>query len=483
MIHVGFVVYLMTLKHLKENNLELHFGSIPLGQVPGVEIGDEFHLRAALFMLGLHRQLQGGIDYFKHDGRLLARSIISSGSSRYSDKIGNSQVLIYSGSGTPEKDQKLEYGNLALKNSIDAQNPIRVIRGFEETQSSGCRSSKGRKAMRYVYDGLYLAEKFWRKKNDNGFNVIMFQLRRKQEQPELHLKQVRLRTSITFSDICIEDITSGKEKTPIPVVNTIDEDSPSSFTYSKEMIYPPKYSSTPSKGCECIGGCTDSIKCACAVKNGGELPFNGRGAIVQAKPLVYECGPSCKCPPTCHNRVSQHGIKFPLGVFKTRSMGWGVRSLSLIPSGSFVCEYVGELLKDEDAQKRTNDEYLFAIGNNYYDAALWEGLPNSIPELQKSMPSEEVNEVNYTVDASIFGNVARFINHSCTPNLYAQNLLYDHGDKSMPHIMLFASEDIPPLQELTYHYNYTIDQVYDSNGDIKQKICLCGSIECTGRLY
>ncbi|KAG0474270.1 hypothetical protein HPP92_013956 [Vanilla planifolia] len=122
-------VDLMTLKHLKENNLELHFGSIPLGQVPGVEIGDEFHLRAELFMLGLHRQLQGGIDYFKHDGRLLARSIISSGSSRYSDKIGNSQVLIYSGSGTPEKDQKLEYGNLALKNSIDAQNPI-VLFGF-----------------------------------------------------------------------------------------------------------------------------------------------------------------------------------------------------------------------------------------------------------------------------------------------------------------------------------------------------------------
>ncbi|XP_020579089.1 histone-lysine N-methyltransferase, H3 lysine-9 specific SUVH5-like isoform X2 [Phalaenopsis equestris] len=473
---------LMALKLLKQNSMEFEFDSLSIGNVPGVKIGDEFNLRVELCVLGLHRQLQAGIDFFKHDGRLLARSIISSGSSRYSDNGHISEVLIYSGSGPSNKNQKLEYGNLALRNSINAQNPIRVIWGFEDFQINNSRSLKGKKATRYIYGGLYLAEKYWIEKNGDGFDIYMFQLRRQQEQPELKIKNVKLRTSISFSDICTGDISNGKEKVPICAVNTIDEECPQPFTYTKEMIYPSNHIPIHPKGCDCVGICTDSIKCACAVKNGGELPFNGRGAIVQAKPLVYECGPSCKCPPSCHNRVSQHGIKFPLEVFKTGTMGWGLRSLSLIPSGSFVCEYVGELIQDEEAQKRMNDEYLFAIGNNYHDAALWEGLPTSIPELQKK-GSSVVNEMNYTVDASMFGNVARFINHSCMPNLYAQNLLFDHGNKSMPHIMLFASEDIPPLQELTYHYNYTIDQVHDSNGNIKQKVCYCGTIECTGRLY
>lgn len=94
-----------------------------------------------------------------------------------------------------------------------------------------------------------------------------------------------------------------------------------------------------------------------------------------------------------------------------------------------------------------------------------------------------MEEKGYTVDASKHGNVGRFINHSCSPNLYAQNVLYDHDDKSMPHIMLFAAENIPPLQELTYHYNYAVDQVHDSDGNIKRKDCHCGSDECTGRLY
>ena len=87
------------------------------------------------------------------------------------------------------------------------------------------------------------------------------------------------------------------------------------------------------------------------------------------------------------------------------------------------------------------------------------------------------------IDAVEYGNVGRFVNHSCSPNLYAQNVLYDHEDKRMPHKMLFAAENISPLQELTYHYSYVIDQVYDSSGNIKKKSCFCGFSESTGRLY
>ncbi|CAN8255268.1 unnamed protein product [Cochlearia groenlandica] len=44
--------------------------------------------------------------------------------------------------------------------------------------------------------------------------------------------------------------------------------------------------------------------------------------------------------------------------------------------------------------------------------------------------------------------------------------------------MFFAQEDIAPL-EVTYDYNYVIDQVHDAEGNIKKK-CHCGSLECIG---
>ncbi|KAF0933811.1 hypothetical protein E2562_019268 [Oryza meyeriana var. granulata] len=110
-----------------------------------------------------------------------------------------------------------------------------------------------------------------------------------------------------------------------------------------------------------------------------------------------------------------------------------------------------------------------------------QGISKTIPSLRNGPDEDE--EIGFAVDALNWGNLARFINHSCSPNLFAQNILYDHDNKSMPHIMLFAAEDIPPLQELAYDYNYEVDKVHDSDGNIKKKKCFCGSIECTGRLY
>ncbi|XP_038982437.1 histone-lysine N-methyltransferase, H3 lysine-9 specific SUVH6-like [Phoenix dactylifera] len=454
-----------------------------VGSVPGVEVGDEFHLRVELHIVGLHHQHLAGIDFVNQSEKDVAISIVSSG--RYSDVKGKSDILIYPGSGMPNKDQKLDHRNLALKNSMETKTPIRVIYGFTYYQSNNSQEAraKQKKVPVYIYDGLYLVENYWRTKAKGDHYVYMFQLRRMAGQPKLDVAEVmKSKRSEACFNLYLGDVSQGKEKLPISAVNVVDNEYPMPFKYITKLIYPFQHQPTPPSGCDCIDGCSDSDKCACAVKNGGEIPFNHRGAIVQAKPLVYECGPSCKCPPSCHNRVSQHGIKFQLQIFKTESRGWGVRSLKKITSGGFVCEYVGEVLEDEEAQKRRNDEYLFAIGNNYYDESLWEGLSTSIPALQRGA-SCKTDEVGFTIDASAFGNVGRFINHSCTPNLYAQNLLYDHDDKSMPHVMFFASEDIQPLQELTYDYNYTIDEVHDSDGNVKRKNCYCSSIECTGRRW
>lgn len=52
-----------------------------------------------------------------------------------------------------------------------------------------------------------------------------------------------------------------------------------------------------------------------------------------------------------------------LELFKTALTGWGVRALQEIPKGSFVCEYVGEVITDKEADQREEDSYLFDLEN------------------------------------------------------------------------------------------------------------------------
>ncbi|CAL5418133.1 unnamed protein product [Camellia sinensis] len=472
---------------IRAKGKEVNTGKQIIGSVPGVDVGDEFQYRVELALVGIHRLYQAGIDYMKDGGMIIATSIVASGG--YADDLDNPDVLIYSGHGgnitgrdkqQPE-DQKLERGNLALKNSISAKNPVRVIRGSKETKLSTL-DARAKIVLTYTYDGLYTVERYMRDVGPHGKLVFKFELKRIPGQPKLAWKEVKksIRSKIR-EGLCVGDISGGKELFPICAVNTVDNKRPPKFNYITEMKYPEWFPTAP-KGCDCISGCLDSKKCSCMFNNGGKIPYDCNGSIVDAKPLVYECGPSCKCPPSCYNKVSQHGMKIQLEIFKTKSRGWGVRSLTSIPSGSFICEYIGELLEDKEAEKRQNDEYLFDIGHNVSDCSLIGGLLTLKPVVQLSS-SEVVEDDCFTIDAAQCGNVGRFINHSCSPNLYAQNVLYDHEDKSKPHIMLFAAENIPPLKELTYHYNYFVDQVRDLNGNIKMKSCYCGAAECTGRMY
>ncbi|WCJ25772.1 Histone-lysine N-methyltransferase H3 lysine-9 specific SUVH5 [Euphorbia peplus] len=468
---------------LKEKGLYINLDKI-IGPVPGVEVGDEFQYRIELHIIGLHRPMQGGIDCAKDKGgRLIAISIVASGG--YDDNMDDSDVLIYTGSGgnvmngkkEPE-DQKLEKGNLGLKNSVDVKNPVRVIRGDMRVSESSSVKTRI-----YVYDGLYKVEKCWQELGPHNKAIFKFKLVRLPGQPELAWKVLKkCKKFKTREGVCTDDISKGKEVIPICAINTVDEEKPPQFKYVTRVRYPNGFIPTPPRGCDCTKECSENGKCACVAKNGG-LIYNRSGAIVEAKSLVYECGPSCKCPPSCYNKVSQHGIRFQLEIFKTESRGWGVRSLNSISPGSFICEYVGELLEDKEAEERKgNDEYLFDIGTSYTENSTWDGFSNLVPETHQSY-GDMLGESSFTIDAANYGNVGRFINHSCSPNLYAQNVLYDHEDKRVPHIMFFAADNIPPLQELTYDYNYKIDEVHDSDGSIKKKECFCGSSECTGRLY
>ncbi|KAJ7515986.1 hypothetical protein O6H91_22G037200 [Diphasiastrum complanatum] len=423
-----------------------------LGYVPGVEVGDHFYFRMELCIVGLHRQIQGGIDYISGKerenewGHHVAASITASGG--YEDDIDDGETLVYTGQGgnnykgdkRQQVDQKLERGNLAMENSCRLGLPVRVIRG--------CKDKSSPSGTIYTYDGLYMVKESWLDKGVSGFGVYKFKLQRIYGQPQLGSVLVKFVDSLKSKpskreSVIIEDISKGQEKIAVCVVNEVDDTSPVSetFQYITSVSFPEGFDkpSLPVGGCDCKKSCSSSNVCECIQKNGQKAPYI-YGMLVEAKNVVYECGFQCGCPPTCHNRVTQHGIKHRLEVFKTKQKGWGVRSWDSIPSGSFICEYIGEVI-------------------------------------------DEVAETKLAIDASNYGNVGRFINHSCSPNLFAQCVLFDHHDVRIPHIMLFAMENIPPLTELTYDYGYTVGQVMDSDGNPKVKICHCGEKNCRGRMY
>lgn len=158
-----------------------------IGPVPGIKIGDEFQYKSELNLIGLHFDIRGGIDYItRGDDLKLATSIISSEGNGYTDRF-NSDVMIYSGQGgnlrskdqRVVKDQKLETGNLALANSMEAKTPVRVIRGVK---------GLGQKGNCYVYDGLYLVQDYWRERGREGNVVFKFKLCRVAGQVSTNLK-------------------------------------------------------------------------------------------------------------------------------------------------------------------------------------------------------------------------------------------------------------------------------------------------------
>ncbi|XP_036423086.1 histone-lysine N-methyltransferase SETDB1-A [Colossoma macropomum] len=112
------------------------------------------------------------------------------------------------------------------------------------------------------------------------------------------------------------------------------------------------------------------------------------------------------------------------------------------------------------------------------------------PEVPKEKPQEKTTHCRrntrslfnnekacYLIDAKDKGNIGRFINHSCSPNLFVQNVFVDTHDLRFPWVAFFASKRIRAGTELTWDYGYEVGSV---EGNVL--LCCCGSAECKGRL-
>ncbi|XP_077937329.1 histone-lysine N-methyltransferase EHMT2 isoform X2 [Gasterosteus aculeatus] len=255
--------------------------------------------------------------------------------------------------------------------------------------------------------------------------------------------------------IICSDIAQGYENVPIPCVNAVDDEGcPSDYKYVSENCETSAMNIdrniTHLQHCSCSDDCSSS-NCLC-----GQLSircwYDKDQRLLQEfnkiePPLIFECNMACSCYRTCKNRVVQAGIKVRLQLYRTEKMGWGVRALQDIPQGSFICEYVGELISDAEADVREDDSYLFDLDN-------------------------KDGEV-YCIDARYYGNISRFINHLCDPNLIPVRVFMLHQDLRFPRIAFFSSRDIHSGQELGFDYG-------DRFWDIKSKYftCQCGSEKC-----
>ncbi|XP_031553067.1 histone-lysine N-methyltransferase EHMT1-like isoform X2 [Actinia tenebrosa] len=255
------------------------------------------------------------------------------------------------------------------------------------------------------------------------------------------------------------DISRGQENVAIPCVNEVDDEPFPEFSFVKECCEVGgagiEWNINTIQACICEGDCGNNPNCSCGKMCDEEVIWYDKEGLLCPeihkldRPLVFECNKMCKCWSYCRNRVVQKGMQYPLQLFKTKKKGWGVRALCAIPKGTFLCEYTGELISDAEADTRESDAYLF------------------------DLDCKESEHELYCIDGGRYGNISRFINHSCEPNTIPTRAFVDHQDIRFPRIAFFSSKDIDMYEEVCFNYG-------DRFWEVKKEefFCQCGTPSC-----
>ncbi|XP_052758812.1 histone-lysine N-methyltransferase EHMT2 [Galleria mellonella] len=288
------------------------------------------------------------------------------------------------------------------------------------------------------------------------------------------------------------DISRGREYYPVPCENEVDDEPlPDDFTYVTQHVMPQNiavdYSIPTMQGCSCAqssegsdGACC-SASCAC-VALGVRRWYDARGRLAHNfpyhdPPMLFECNQTCgcdlrKCGNSVVTKLLQRGsLGVRTAVFRTgagagagggggggaraRGRGWGLRARQAAARGAAVAAYCGELLPLPEADTRAADQYMFALDVK--------------PDLLEQCSEKSL----LCVDAARYGSAARFINHSCRPNVAPVRVYTHTRDLRLPTVALFATRDIAPHEELTFDYG-------DKFWSVKSKWmkCECGASDC-----
>ncbi|XP_026421240.1 probable inactive histone-lysine N-methyltransferase SUVR2 isoform X1 [Papaver somniferum] len=321
----------------------------------------------------------------------------------------------------------------------------------------------------------------------------------------------------------VADISKGAERVKIPLASEVStEQYPPSFYYiPRNQVYQNAYinfslARIGNEDCcsSCFGDCvSSSIPCACARITGGEFAYTVEGLVKEKfldecislyqnpqkhthiyckdcpnersknedlpgkckghlmRKFIKECWSKCGCDIQCGNRVVQRGITCNLEVFLTgEGKGWGIRSLENLPRGAFVCEYVGEIVTNTELYERN----LRNSGNKRHTYPV---------TLDADWGSEAglKDEEALCLDATVYGNVARFINHRCSDaTLIDIPVEIETPDHHYYHIAFFTSRNVEALEELTWDYGIDFQ---DHAHPIEAFQCLCGSKGCRDKQH
>ncbi|XP_028671387.2 histone-lysine N-methyltransferase SETD1A isoform X1 [Erpetoichthys calabaricus] len=133
---------------------------------------------------------------------------------------------------------------------------------------------------------------------------------------------------------------------------------------------------------------------------------------------------------------------------RSRIHEWGLFAMEPIAADEMVIEYVGQNIRQMVADMREKRYAQEGIGSSYLFRV----------------------DHDTIIDATKCGNLARFINHCCTPNCYAKVITLESQKK----IVIYSKQPIGVNEEITYDYKFPIEE---------NKIpCLCGTENCRGTL-
>lgn len=278
-------------------------------------------------------------------------------------------------------------------------------------------------------------------------------------------------------DVVCLDISNGKETFIIPLINDIDDEGPpSGFRYIASL--------------EQVSDAAEALMESSRQHwsfNGSQTKCTERyyvnGLLQKTFPEgIREWGANdADCVKNC---ITAQGVRYPLEVYKTRDKGWAVRSSVDIPTGAFVCEYIGRVLTDDEAEDVVDSSYLYSLDHFFLlqeqilTGALKDFDATNVPRLPISnecIVKKEFNGKYLVFDAKDQGNIGRFINHSCPDgaNLVTMMVLREGCNGVYHHIAFFASENIPRMTELCYDYGW------NSLATHKVKCC-CETKNCKG---
>ncbi|RUS84583.1 hypothetical protein EGW08_007678, partial [Elysia chlorotica] len=190
------------------------------------------------------------------------------------------------------------------------------------------------------------------------------------------------------------------------------------------------------------------MQCDCTTsREDRSMGIEACGSDCLNRMLMIECGSRCPCGEHCTNRRFQRKQYSNTLPFKAGDKGWGLRAMEdMEESGTFIMEYVGELLDYEEFVRRTRQYSKEGTRHHYFMA----------------LNADEV------IDATLKGSISRFINHSCDPNCETQKWTVN-GELR---VGFFTRKEVKKGEELTFDYQF------EHYGEAQK--CYCGAENCRG---